>query len=104
MGNMSNGCFGAPKGGAIAKAYPKSGLWSCVHTIGMLKIRSQFWFSTAQTLHVIDLFLTINYTDLLLHTVKLHSLKPCFQFYECQIQAAVCRGMRFPSDLVFLLV
>lgn len=40
IGKMSNGYFGALKGGAIAKADPKSGLWSCVHTHGMLEKRS----------------------------------------------------------------
>lgn len=43
---------GLQKEGPIAKAYPKSGLWSRVHTIGMLEKRSQVWYSTAQTLYM----------------------------------------------------
>lgn len=61
----------------------------CAHAWHVGKEVTVWVQPSSNVVNVLHLFLTIFHIDLLLHTVKLHSLKLRFQFYECQIQAAL---------------
>lgn len=103
---MSNGCFGAPKGGAHCKGV--SQIWvvvPCAHDWHVRKeVTGLVQHSSNIVYVVLDLFLTIIYTDLLLHTVKLPIPSSyAFSFTSVKFKL-LCRGMRLPPDLMFLLV
>lgn len=103
--NMSTESFGASKGGAIAKAAPKSGLWSCVHMHGMLENSHKgHSLNTAQLKHCKCSRFILSYN---LHwhiTPYTKTPFPQATLSVLRVSKLLCRGMHLLSDLVFLLV